>query len=739
MHPSQLFSALLLTASVAAQDLASQNLVQLKADQLQSYIVDDMGQEETTSAGIPSNSTYSLRIGQRGYVLLSDTVGRKKFIHFTRERQPERAIHASGHGAYGEFTTYGDWSNYTSACWLQKNTTSPTFSRFSTHNPSAGGSEVQRDTHGFATKIYSSCGNQDLVFNHIPSFFMNDGMMFPDMVHSIKAEPDKGFPTGGGYHQTAYDWFTHRPESTLQRMLVQSDLSLPIDTRHIRGSSVHTFRFINAEGKSSLFKAYWEPTLGVRSRIADEIDQIVGYNGDYFREDTYNAIEAGLFPEWEFLVQIFPDDGNYMYKGIDLLDPTLIVPFEVNPPIKFGKMTLNRNPTNWFNEVESVQFAPANTVTGISLNVPDAVLQWRLMAYDEAATHRHGSPNYNQLPVNCPLSGVHNNERDGFMAMQIPFSSVMDSPNNIGGISGVSEQALSNGYVEQGTGGPIARHGIFNDPYTQATNFWYSQDIYGQQHMVNAFRSDMAQITNTSVINNFITQFLNPVDNCFARRVAYGIGAPLPELGSGSTSKPNTTYPSTFPLGANMANKTLPIAGLNIAVLANDNTLTLEDYQTLVAAFKTEKLNFAVIAPRAGLLASGVHSNLTYLTGGPGNSAFYDAVVLGSPSNASAAAADPYRSYQLNFLRTAYGHGKPLIAIGDAAATFTGLGYSDNSTLGVFTVSSAADAAKSVASSLASPGRYPIRSPVDDVELICGGADSDASNVTLASRTIRHS
>jgi len=155
-----------------------------------------MNQVETTSAGIPANSTFSLRIGPRGYVLLSDTVGRKKFIHFTRERQPERSVHASGHGAYGEFVSYGDWSNITSACWLQENATSPAFSRFSTHNPSAGGSEVQRDTHGFATKIYSDCGNQDLVFNHIPSFFMNDGMLFPDMVHSIKAEPDKGFPTG---------------------------------------------------------------------------------------------------------------------------------------------------------------------------------------------------------------------------------------------------------------------------------------------------------------------------------------------------------------------------------------------------------------------------------------------------------------------------------------------------------------------------------------------------------------
>jgi catalase len=508
----------------------------------------------------------------------------------------------------------------------------------------------------------------------------------------------------------------------MQRLLVQSDLSLPIDTRHMRGAGVHTFRFITANGNSTLVKLYWEPTLGLRYRVADEIDKIVGFNGDYFREDTYNAIENGLFPEWEMLVQLFPDDGTYTWNGIDLLDPTLIIPFEMNPPTKLGKLTLNRNPTNWFAEVESVQFAPANTVNGFSLNVPDAVLQWRLMAYDEAASYRHGSPNYNQIPVNCPLNAAHNNERDGFMTMQIPFSDLMDSPNHIGGIVGASLQDTTNGYVEQGTGGAIGRHGVFNDPFPQASNFYHTMDIYGQQHMVNAFRSDMNQISNKTLINFFLENYLNPIDNCFARRVAYGVGAPLPALGTGSTSKPNVTYPSTFPLGANAANITLPVAGLNIALLANDNTFNLADFSTVTDKFKSEKVNYMVIGSRGGLQSSGVSVNTTYLTGGTGSSVFYDAVVLGSLTNETA--TDPFHANQLTFLREAYTHGKPLISIGNAADTFTSLGYSNSSTFGIFNANTAEQAAGFVLSSLGNPGRYPNRVPVDDLEAICGSEAS---------------
>lgn len=175
-------------------------------------MVDTMGQTETTDTGVLANTSNSLRAGPRGYVLLEDTTVRKKILHFDRERAPERVVHALGHGAYGQFQSYGDWSNLTSACWLQAGAVSEVFTRFSVVVSSAGGSEVGRDTHGFATKIYSQCGNQDFVGNHVSSFFINDGAEFPDLIHAVKYEVDKGFPTGGSAHTTAYDFFTQHPE-----------------------------------------------------------------------------------------------------------------------------------------------------------------------------------------------------------------------------------------------------------------------------------------------------------------------------------------------------------------------------------------------------------------------------------------------------------------------------------------------------------------------------------------------
>ncbi len=199
-------------------------------------------------------------------------------IHFDRERVPERVVHALGHGAYGTFRSYGDWSNLTSACWLKNGTTSEAFTRFSVVVASTGGSESGRDTHGFATKIYSQCGNQDLVGNHLSSFFIQDGADFPDLIHSVEYEANKGFPTGGTAHPTAYDFFTQHPEGAFQLMNVLSDLGIPRDVRHISGNGVHTFRFVNDKGESQLFKWYCLPVLGHRALVYDEATKIAGKN-----------------------------------------------------------------------------------------------------------------------------------------------------------------------------------------------------------------------------------------------------------------------------------------------------------------------------------------------------------------------------------------------------------------------------------------------------------------------------
>jgi catalase len=198
----------------------------------------------------------------------------------------------------------------------------------------------------------------------------------------VKAEPDKGFPTGGTAHTTAYDFFTLHPEASFQLMNVLSDLGIPRDIRHVKGNGVHTYRFINAQGQSTLFKWYWLPTLGLRSLVYDEAQILVGKNGNFERVDLYENIANGIYPEWEFAVQMFPDDGSYTWQGYDLLVPTQVIPFEVLPPIKLGKLTLNRNFDNFFAEPEAISFAPSNVVQGVTF-VPDPLLQWRLMSYDE--------------------------------------------------------------------------------------------------------------------------------------------------------------------------------------------------------------------------------------------------------------------------------------------------------------------------------------------------------------------
>ena len=224
--------------------------------------------------------------------------------------------------------------------------------------------------------------------------------------------------SGGTAHTTAYDFFTQRPEGAYQLINGLSDFRIPRDVRHIGGAGVHTYRFLNDAGQSTLFKWYWTPQLGYRSFVYDEATKIAGKNHNFQRVDLYNTIAAGLYPSYDFVVQTFPDDGTYMWEGIDLLDPTKVVPFEMNKPIKLGTMTLNRNPNNFFSEPENIAFAPSNVVKGVTF-VPDAVLAWRLISYDDTMSHRHGSSNAYLLPINRPITAINNNFRDGYAAAHI--------------------------------------------------------------------------------------------------------------------------------------------------------------------------------------------------------------------------------------------------------------------------------------------------------------------------------
>ncbi|KAI9711557.1 MAG: hypothetical protein M1820_002122 [Bogoriella megaspora] len=689
----------LLAASFSVQAQSPKQL------QLQQAFVNTGGQIETTDSRVQDNTANSLRAGPRGYNLLEDTTVRKKIQHFDRERAPERVVHALGHGAYGTFQSTGDWSNLTSACWLQAGAESDVFTRFSVVVASNGGSESGHDTHGFATKIYSRCGNQDLVGNHVSSFFINDGADFPDLIHSVKFEADKGFPTGGSAHTTAYDFFTQHPEGTFQLMNVLSDLGIPRDIRHVSGNGVHTFRFLNAAGHRAL--------------VYDKATKIAGKNNNFQRIDLFNTNASGIFPEWEFQVQLFPNDSSYMWNRIDLLDPTIIIPFEMNPPMTLGKLTLNKNPTNFFAEPESISFAPSNVVKGVSF-VPDPLLQWRLMSYDDTASHRHNSPNGYLLPVNRPIAPIYNNYRDGYMQPLLFEGASTSSPNNIGGVisaalnnTGSNATLPFSGSTPEIINGAICRYPILHDSFGQARLFWSTLDKFAQQHTVDAYHFELGHVSDQSVQQCYIDNILNKVDNCLARRVAMGIGATLPPVGSGprTDSSTNITFPSLYPLAQSVEpNKSN--AGLVIGILADNDRLSSSDLNTLLPVLSAQQVSYEIVGSHIGPLSTGVTANQSFVTT---SSIFYDAILFSSSLNSSNNNTNPLARFGTQqFLNEAYGHGKAIAAIGSsAAAQLRAMEVDVNADMGVFEGDAAA-AVNDLLTALAGPVRFPQRFPVGD-------------------------
>jgi catalase len=479
-------------------------------------------------------------------------------------------------------------------------------------------------------------------------------------------------------------------------MNVLSDLGIPRDVRHIAGAGVHTYRFINQAGQSTLFKWYWQPQLGLRSLVYDEATKIAGKNNNFQRVDLFNSIAAGLFPKWDLLIQLFPDDGTYLFNGIDLLDPTKVVPNELNQPLKFGTMTLNRNPTNFFSEPESITFAPSNVVNGVTF-VPDALLQWRLMSYDDTHTHRLGSPNNYLLPVNKPIAPINNNFRDGYMQPEIYIGASTSSPDGIGGVIG-ADAANTLKFGNETVNGAIGRYPIINDDFTQAASFWNSLDPFAQQHTVDAYRFELGNVANSTVVSTYINEILNQIDNCLARRVAFGVGAPLPAISKSNKTVP--TYPSEFKL-ANQGN--LSVEGLVVGILADDSSLSAADLSSIQSTFAPLNLMFQVVAPRQGHLSTGVVANSSYITT---SSIFYDALIIGGAQTAT-----PMDTVT-TFVMEAFGHGKSIAAVGMGTKVLSDLGLKVDSSVGLFAGSATAVAGQ-IVQALMSPGRFPQRNPLD--------------------------
>lgn len=503
-----------------------------KLEDLAVNTVDNTGQFLTTNQGLRINDNQnSLKAGERGATLLEDFILREKITHFDHERIPERIVHARGSAAHGYFELYKPLKQFTKAKFLNDTKRqTPVFVRFSTVAGSRGSTDLARDVRGFAVKFYTEEGNYDLVGNNVPVFFIQDAMKFPDFIHAVKPEPHNEIPQAASAHNTFWDFISITPESMHMIMWVMSDRALPRSLRMMEGFGVHTFRLINEQGKSSFAKFHFKPLLGVHSVAWDEAQKISGKNSDFHRQDLFDAIENGDFPEWEFGVQIIPEEDEHKFD-FDLLDPTKLVPEELVPVLPIGKLVLNRNPDNFFAETEQVAFHPGHLVSGIDFT-NDPLLQGRLFSYTDTQLSRLGSPNFHEIPINRPVAPVHNNQRDGHMRQTINTGKVAYQPNTMAKGCPFQAKMAEGGfasYAERIDAKKIrARSPSFFDHFSQATLFYNSQSDAEKRHIADALSFELSKVDIESIKVKML-DLLNHVDKTLAEHVSKAIGIPMPK------------------------------------------------------------------------------------------------------------------------------------------------------------------------------------------------------------------
>jgi catalase len=484
----------------------------------------------TTNQGTPlSDNQSSLKAGVRGPTLLEDFILREKLTHFDHERIPERVVHARGSAAHGYFECDVDLGDVTKASVFIEGKRTPVFVRFSTVAGERGSADTARDVRGFAVKFYTDQGNWDLVGNNIPVFFIQDAMKFPDLVHAVRPEPHNGIPQAASAHDTFWDFVSLMPESTHMLCWVMSDRAIPRSLRMMQGFGVHTFRLVNADGVSTFVKFHWIPKAGVHSLVWDEAVRISGADPDFHRRDLWEAIEGGAYPEWELGLQLFSEEQADQWS-FDVLDPTKLVPEELCPVRRVGRLVLDRNPDNFFAETEQVAFCTAHVVPGIDFS-NDPLLAGRHHSYLDTQLSRLGGPNFHEIPINAPLARVANNQRDGIHRATVHRGKVAYEPNSLGG--GCPFQAGLKGYVSF----PAAieedhkfrgKPEKFGEHYNQARLFYSSLTQVEQGHMEAAFRFELSKVAVPAIRSRMVAS-LRHVDDDMATRLADHLGIELPE------------------------------------------------------------------------------------------------------------------------------------------------------------------------------------------------------------------
>ncbi len=479
----------------------------------------------TTNQGVViADNRNSLKAGPRGPALLEDFILREKITHFDHERIPERVVHARGSAAHGYFRPYQSWASITKADFLQDpKRKTPVFVRFSTVAGGAGSNDTVRDVRGFAVKFYTREGNYDLVGNNIPVFFIQDAMRFPDLVHAVKPEPDREFPQAASAHDTFWDFVSLMPESLHMLTWVMSDRAIPRSFRMMEGFGVHTFRFIDAGGKSRFVKFHWRPKLGAFSLVWDEAVKIAGADPDFHRRDLWDAIDQGNFPAFEFAVQIFDEEMAARFD-FDVLDATKIIPEELVPLTPLGELVLDRNPDNFFAETEQVAFHPGHLVPGIDLS-NDPLLQGRLFSYLDTQLSRLGSSNFHQIPVNRPKCPFHNLQRGGHMRQTVETGRVAYEPNSLDLTAPVQDPDRGYTHYPEAMESPKirTRPDSFADHHSQARLFWLSQTDIERTHMVAAFRFELSKVDTVAVRERMVGHLLD-VHPELGGRVAAALG-----------------------------------------------------------------------------------------------------------------------------------------------------------------------------------------------------------------------
>ena len=618
----------------------------------------------TTNQGTAiSDNQNSLRAGVRGPTMLEDFIFREKITHFDHERIPERIVHARGSGAHGYFEPYKSWSKLTRAAFLQDpKARTPVFVRFSTVAGGAGSGDTPRDVRGFAVKFYTGEGNFDLVGNNIPVFFIQDAIKFPDLVHSVKMEPDRGYPQAASAHDTFWDFISLMPESLHMILWAMSDRTLPRSLRMMEGFGVHTFRFVNAVGASTFVKFHWRPKIGSATLIWDESVKLYGADPDSQRRDLHDAIAAGDFPEFEFSVQAF-DDATAAKFPFDVLDATKLIPEEMVPLQPLGRMVLDRNAENFFAETEQVAFHPGHVVPGIDFT-NDPLLQGRLFSYTDTQLLRLGGANFHEIPINRPKCPMRNFQRDGVRRMDVnpgqvayePNSLAPDSPREDPRLGFTSHPALDAGDKLR------TRSETFADHYSQPRLFFRSMAEPEQRHIVGAFTFELSKVSTVAIRRRMLGH-LAIIDDGLYQRVAAGLGME----GQAETIRPARPPIDMKPSPAlSLVKKSVAtLEGRKIGVLVTDGT-DGAFVDALKSAVEKAGARLQVVAPKIGgvTLANGKSLPADHqLAGGP--SILFDAVVVAA--SAAGAATLQKEAAAIDWLRDAFGHLK-VIGIVDTAA-----------------------------------------------------------------------